>query len=297
MKKNIIIFFIAILIITACSDGNMPPLPKLYPDYNEVELEPVIIKENKFKVIVPKGYEKIGEKHLQDIGYCWDIVPAFLGLKDPYWDGINVKIMISKDGASYGMANQSMGTIKYVRSQENINDDLDDILTNNEAGFFYKSSPVYCANSHEFTHIMTSKMYLPSWAEEGIAEYSQQINQPGSKENIKCLNDGWYGIDYWNDMEEKEFEYSDLSEQYDLLESGEGAKWYATAMCFWQDFDKEFGYKKRQKIFEKLAEEREIIYTDRTPILINDFIKREFQNEKKIEEFLLKFGFEKGIDY
>ena len=39
------------------------------------------------------------------------------------------------------------------------------------------SSPGYCSNSHELTHVYLSDLDIPSFMNEGLAVYAQEINQ------------------------------------------------------------------------------------------------------------------------
>jgi hypothetical protein len=302
-----------------CSDGKCynDPLPEKqipkelsFPYHkDELLINPVELTSGKVKVIVPQWYESYGQKILEDLGYCLEFVPSFIGI-EPYWDGVGAKVYISKSGKNQG--SYAWGWIFYKRSQENINMDLQDVETNNQYGFLYKSSPTYCANSHEFTHYIVDNTILPSWANEGIAEYSQKYNQAGSKEGIDCQENGWFGFDYWSDDEtNKLFLYSDLSQDFSS-ELGEGPKWYHTAMCFWENFDVSFGADKRKEAFQLLRNEYTAVLDSWQTYELIDGTKLEIPSEtaffienvlfkvvdkEELKPLLMKFGFEEGVDY
>ncbi len=206
-----------------------------------------LLKDGRFDVVVPKGYELLGEKHLQDLEYCYELISEFLGIT-PSYNVIVLKISINSEGRNSGAAGSN--TIFYEKSQENIVADLNDVKANNPGGFLYKSSPTYCANTHEFVHVFVGHLSLPGWADEGIAEYAQKNIMAGSKDYFECREDGWYGKDYWGDDKEKLFAFSELDESPDNAEGGE-AKWYRTAMCFWEYVDKTYGKESIKQVFQR----------------------------------------------
>src|SRR3989339_496971 len=228
-----------------CSDGKLangahvPELPT-YPLGSEKSIEPVILSAGNYTVIVPQGYEKLGQKHLEDLEHCGEIIPQFLGINDPYWDKVILKIYVSNNDEQASYAYPPEGILYYERTQEYIDDDLGKVINNDPEGFLYNSGPTYCANTHELTHVIVAFTPVPAWADEGIAEYAQKNNQQGSKDHFLCGENAWYGIDYWDDDQYKKFNYSDLSKTWGD-EPGLGSAWYHTAMCFWEHFDEKFG--------------------------------------------------------
>jgi hypothetical protein len=225
------------------------------------------IKINKIMAIVPEGYLEIAKKQIQDLNYCYNLVPKFIGI-EPYFKGIIIKTVISQNNENLGTYQNEKGNIVYIRSKENINLDLNNILINSPNGFYFNSSPTYCSNTHEFTHFIVDPTRIPNWANEGIAEYSQKYNQIGSKKDIICTDNGWYGFDWWVDDQNKLFNYSDLSLPSDISnEPGYGPKWYRSAMCFWELFDKKFSAEKRQLAFKLLVTKS----FDGTPVANNSY--------------------------
>jgi len=273
------------------------PLTRPFPINDEEEIPPAYIHQGSILVIVPSGYEEYGEAMLQDLQYCQNLVTNFLGINS-YWEDIIAKIYVSKDGQTSGEYNPEIGNIIYKKSQENLNDELQEVITNNEEGFLYNSSPSYCANTHEYTHFIVAKTHIPWWANEGIAEYSQKYNQLGSKDEYVCDNDGWYGNDYWGDGQYKKFEYSNLLEEYGN-NLGDGPKWYHTAMCFWELFEQSFGHEKLIEAFQLLR------LKDSEAVQLNEPITKFFIEEilfevvdnQDLKTILDKFGFTKGVDY
>ena len=269
-----------------------PPIMPDYPLPDEIEIEPVQLEDSKIRVIVPGGYEALGEKHLQDLKYCFPLVGRFLPIKS-FWDGIILKIYAKRPDSNRGGYYQS-GRIMYARTRDMLDLDLENVLTNDPDGFLYQSSPSYCANTHEFTHYMLAHTPLPLWAEEGIAEYSQKFNQPGSKDRIECRDNGWYGRDYWGDDEYKLFPYSDLSREAGER-PGDGPKWYSSAMCFWELFDSAFGEVTRHEIFKKLSDIRNRNMFERirekNAIFIQKILYEIVRDHVTLTEHLQKFGF------
>lgn len=306
----------------ACDSGNLnvvgkkiplsesPLLPDLYyPTENELEITPVELSSEKIKVLVPEGYEAYGQKMVTDLSYCSDLVPKFIGISS-YWGEIGTKVYISKDGSSLG--SQGNGWLFYKRCQECIDIDLKDVKENTLGGFLFKSSPEYCANTHEFVHYVVDFTIIPDWANEGIAEYTQKTTQAGSKDDIECQENGWVGFDNWgDDIVKKFFPYSDLSEEIGP-EFGAGNKWYITGLCFWEFFDNKFGEEKRKEAFQllrnkytadldkyqtyKLKDGTLISVPDKTSFFIENVLF-EVVDKNELEPLLEKFGFNEGEDY
>lgn len=201
-----------------------------------------VLSNGRFSVIVPKGYELLAEKNLEDLQHCYPLIKEFLGI-EPFHKKTYLKIEISTTGENRGFSD--MVGINYLRSPENIDMDLKEVQTNNSEGFLYRSSLDYCANTHEFVHVFVGHLQLlPDWANEGIAEYTQKHIQNGSKDHFECRDDGWYGKDFWGDNKEKQFPFSDLDTE--LYENGG----YRTALCFWEFVDTNYGRESIPKIFQ-----------------------------------------------
>lgn len=292
--------------ISSRKDANLrlPDPPEAFAMDNELEIEPVTLEtsDKKIRVIIPKGYEELGQKHMQDLEYCFQIVPKFVGVT-PYYDGIILKEYITKDGTGQGSGGG--GVIWYARSQESIDLDLQAVRDNNPEGFLYKSGPEYCANTHEFVHNVLAYRPIPSEFNEGIAEYTQKHTQKGSKDSFECRENGWYGADLWGGHSALTlFPYNLLPTEEERSQFGGGAKMYHTALCQWELFDKKFGADTRKKVFERLNEyiwKDGVIKRGDTIVSENDF--RDFNKifiedilfsvvgESEIKPFLEKFGY------
>lgn len=217
-------------------------------DGNE-EVDSVIkaVEKRNAVALVPEGYEELGRAHVEDLLNCHGGLSEFLGIPFPKMK-MKLKIFISLDGTNKGF--ELHGVVFYKKSQENIDFALQDVLEDSPEGFLYNSSEAYCANTHELTHAFVEGSGIPGWANEGLAEYSQKINQPGSKEHIECVEDGFYRRDVWGDVEYKFFPFSDLSEWWGD-EEGASSKWYTTAMCLMEEMTNNYG---RESFLEIMQE-------------------------------------------
>lgn len=275
------------------------PITRPFPLDNEKPIPPVYLHDDSTLVIVPGGYEKYGEKILQDFKYCKILVPKFLGIKpNHYWEDLIVKIYIVNDGQSISSYNPETGNITYAKKQENLDMDLAEVLNNSPDGFLYKSSPFYCANSHEYTHFVVSNSYIVGWVNEGIAEYTQKFTQAGSKDYFTCKEDGFVMQDFWGDDKVKLFRYSNLNEA-EGNEPGDGSKWYRSAGCFWELFENKFGSKKIQEFFQLLMTKGDgsvQLNEQRTKFLIEEVFFK-VVDEYNLKPILDKFGFVKDVDY
>ena len=274
---------------------------------NEVDLATVTLTEGNISITGPVGYELYLNKMLEDLGYCQNLVPEFLGINYQYWDGINAKIYVSDDGSYKGYAVPNNGQILCAKGEQSaLDDSLEELLTNNPDGFLYSSSSTYCSNSHEYTHHLLSVTPIPGWANEGMAEYSQKFNQSGSKDLFECQDESWYGKDYWVDDQYKNFDYADLSESKNSPNhAGGSAGWYHSVMCFWEQFDEELGEEDRREIFEKLSaydfenmpEWRLLSDEELNDIFINQIFLETIEDKEAGKDLLENFGLVQNEDY
>ncbi|MBI2583840.1 MAG: hypothetical protein HYW25_04185 [Candidatus Aenigmarchaeota archaeon] len=213
-----------------------------------------ILEEGMFSVIVPKGYELLGEKHLEDLGYCYKLISGFLGIK-PYYNRTFLIINVTeRNDPKAGTGEAFFNTMIHYRIQEWIDMDLRAVEENIPGDFLYNLSPGHCANTHEFTHVFVGHLSLPQWANEGIASYAQKPLQQAFLD-IECRENSLYQTDYWEDGKKKLFPYSDLDAGYDVDPNEDPATvalWYSTARCFWEYVDETYGREKMKEIFQKL---------------------------------------------
>lgn len=278
------------------------PQKPAFPLKDEKNIQPVELKSGNITVIVPKGYEAIGQVQLKDMQYCMNLIPDFLQI-EPAYNGIISKTYITtyanQGSGSYA---PNTGRILNARLENQLQMDLADVQQNPIQGFYANSSPTYCSNSHEFTHYVVDTRPIPLWANEGIAEYTQSFTQKGSKDYFECKDNGWYGQDFWGDNQKKLFPFSDLSKDYQVNDPSNiqySPKWYNTAYCFWNGIDTDFGVPMRENILKTLGSYYNFNQlVDYTNFFINKILlKVAAQDKSKMMQYLTKFGFIAGKDY
>lgn len=212
--------------------------------------------EKQLSVMVPKGYEALLDPYLRDLKYCVPLIKEFLGGMTPYYNHVFLLTRVSEKNMGYS---NGIGLF-YDRTQSNMDFDLDMVVQNNQEGFLYKSSPTFCADTHEFVHVFTHhyQSYFPSWTFEGIAEYTQKNIQKGSKDHLECKSNGIYGTDYWGDGKKKVFPYIAMGSDFDRDTPSFGPMWYATGMCFWEDIEQTYGREKFLEIFKRMQDFGEV---------------------------------------
>lgn len=274
-------------------------IPKIYPYplKDEKEIPPVYVLDGKILVIVPSGYEKYGQKMVQDLKYCQTLIPQFLGVS-PYWEDTVTKVYITNNDITSGSFNPESGNLVYRMSKENLDNALQQLVDNDPEGFLFKSSSSYCANSHEFTHSLITNTYIPGWANEGVVLYTQNFTKAGTGPDVQCKDDGWYGQDFWGDGTYKLFGYSNINQEAGNA-FGDSNKWDRSAMCFWDLFNQKFGSQKMQQALQLLKnkgdgtiplnEQRTKFFIEKVLLPVVD------KNALKI--ILDKFGFVDGVDY
>lgn len=278
------------------SNVHIPKTP-IFPLKDEKDLPPAYIIDDKILVIVPSGYEKYGQKMVEDLKYCHPLVSQFLGVGS-YWDYTIVKVYVTNNNQTQGSFNPANGLIIYKKSQEILDGELKQLVNNDPEGFLFKSSPSYCSNSHEFAHSLITNTYIPGWANEGIVLYTQKFTKPGAGPAVQCQDNGWYGQDFWGDDNYKLFDYSDINQEAGDA-PGDGQKWDRSAMCFWDLFNQQFGLQNMQKSLQLLKikgdgsipldEQRTKFFIEKVLFPIVD------KNDLKV--ILDKFGFVDGVDY
>lgn len=189
--------------------------------YKEEPLPIVAVQRENVKVLVPEGYTMLAKAHIEDLITCESLLSNFFGGVEFPEEEILMKIYVSTDGSHQGSSGS--GKIIYRRSQESIDRDLENVQTNSPDGFLYESGPTYCANSHELSHAFFNSAPLPSFGNEGLAQFTQKHNQGDIYDHINCEENGYYSDETWND-------YSDL---YDLY--SDDPIDYDTAMCFMEE--------------------------------------------------------------
>ena len=280
-------------------DKKTPQKPA-FPLPNEKPIQHVELQDGNITVIVPSGYQTLADIQAKDLGNCIKIVPQFLHMQ-PMYNGIVAETYVSNDGTNLGYY-AGNGTMFYKRSEDNIQIDLQQALHSPTQGFYAQSGLNYCANSHEFTHYVVDGRPLPSWANEGLAEYTQSFTQAGSKDYLTCTESGWYGQDFWGDNQKKNFGFSDLSAPYSNdVNAGPqfGPKWYRTGFCFWQGIEKNFSISERDNVLTALGKLKQSDYVgqDYTSVFINEVLMKNIADTDKLKEYLAKFGFQEGKNY
>jgi len=273
------------------------PVPPIYPMDDEQEITPVIYKDGTLTSVVPIGYELLGKKTLEDLKNCWNLIPKWLGIT-PYYNGAIVKWYISKNGNQPGLY-ATKGLILYGLSKDTLDANLKATTNNDPNNFFYNSSPTYCSNAHEFTHLVVDKHSLPKWANEGIAVYSQDINQNDGSPRLDCREDGIFQKDWWTDDKEKLFPYSDLTKVYDPSSDSGTAIWYNSAGCFWKMFNQKYGTNIFKKVFTEVGKVNNLTSMPNgvTTYLLNEIMFKVVDNTDDLQSLLKKFGFVKGVNY
>lgn len=251
--------------------------------FKEKPLSVVAVERENVKVLVPEGYETLAKAHIEDLIRCEQTLGNFFGGQINFpLDKIVSKIYISNDDSNRGSS--LSGTIIYRRSQENIDFDLQDVITNNPDGFLYDSSPDYCANSHELTHAFFGKAPFPSWANEGLAQFTQYHNQGDIFHGIECKEDGYHKDNQW-------YEYSDMS--------GDNVLDYNTSMCYTQEVVNTFGWDNFYKMLNRLNKFQtgELLMNKNADYhFIKDVL--EYVYGDRIYEILRKYGItEEEYDY
>jgi hypothetical protein len=193
--------------------------------YKEEALPVVAVVRDNVKVLVPRGYELLAKAHIEDLLTCQPLLTNFYGGIEFPEDEVVMKIYVSSDDSNLGSS--AFGKIMYRRSQENIDYDLETVITNNPEGFLYNSSADYCANSHELTHAYFNRAPLPNWGNEGLAQFTQKNNQGDIFDHIDCQAEGYFSYGEWN-------VYSDMSTD-SVLD-------YNTAMCFVEELVETYGW-------------------------------------------------------
>ena len=294
---------------TPLPDFPAPPTPD-FPKQYELEITPVELTSGNIRVFVPEGYELLGEKHIEDLQNCLIAVPSFIGT-ETYWDGVVLKEYVVVDGNNLPAGFQGGGGIFYPRSQEILDSHFQEAEDDFPGSHFYNLSLDYCANTHEFTHYVIDNTIIPSWANEGIAQYTQRNIQRDVYNTFSCNENGFSGIDFWTGGEENvSFPYFDLSKEY--TNSDERKKHVRTRICFWELFDEQFSPEKRREAFQLLRDEytgvidKYPVYKLKDGTLISVpnkstfFIENvlfEVVNYEELKTFLEKFGLEEGVDY
>lgn len=260
-----------------------------------------MLEDGRLAVFVPKGYEPLAEPHLQDLKNCFPLIKNLWDIT-PYYDFIFLKLYFPKPGEpnlSYG----GEAGVRYRKKQENMDRALADYVNSNPAGFLYYSGPVYCSNAHELAHVFTYHLRngLTSWANEGIAEYTQKNIQGNVKSNIECRDNGVYRPDVWGAGGKKLFPYAKLGAPIIQGDPASSAIRYSTGMCFWEFIDETYGRDKLQEIIDRLESVSDIDYVYTSGLLNKEiFIEQALKPVlgDDIEQIIeSRFGIEEDENY
>jgi len=231
---------------TGCGDGicsEDEDVGMCHVDCNPLLVNQSILTDGQINVSVPSGYEVLGRRHLEDLKNCIPLISEFLGIT-PLYSRLNLTIAINDRNRGYSDGR----FLFYDRTQENIDRDLEHVLTNNPDGFLANVGPEHCVNTHELTHVFMGHIgFMPSWMGEGIAEFTQKHIQD-AKNNIVCTTDGIYRQDFWSEFDPwtpapyKTFKYLPFG-SLRPSENPDSTMWYASGMCFWQHIFQEYGWR------------------------------------------------------
>jgi hypothetical protein len=244
--------------------------------YKEKETIIMSVERENVKTLVPKGYEKLAKAHIEDLIRCRSLLSIFFGGISFPKEKIKIKIYISTDDSNLSFSN--FNKIIYKKSQENIDFDLQDVITNNPDGFLYNSNMNYCTNTHELTHAFFGGTPVPSFADEGLAQFTQKHNQGDLFDYLSCEDTGYYSYDEWN-------EYSDMSLDQ-MLD-------YDTAMCFIEEIFNSYGEDNFHSMLARLNE-FQTGELDWNLLATHHFVKDvlEYTYGSEILEILRKYGIE-----
>lgn len=204
-------------------------------DYRaEVDGTIFAIESKSALVLVPEAYLELGLAHAKDLDYCMEIIPAAYEMDFPA-DKVNLK----RYSNPYDLYKSSsvFGWMMYSRGLEGLELDLNDLLTNYDEGFLYHLGPDNCSNAHEFTHTLLNDAPVPSWAEEGMAEYTQKLFQIGIEKDT-CDISGYYHPETPDEITP----YVDLSEAVD----------YPTSMCMIESLVDTYGWDSFLQVFDRI---------------------------------------------
>lgn len=201
------------------------------------------LEKGEYIVIVPGGYEELGNYKLEWMANCYEDIGNYLGIKAnlfsknivnrfKYLKGQYYSVAFIKGVASYydeETINNYMANMIAGGMQKNINSCSGDIL------------------KHELTHIYLMNTPIPKWLDEGLATYIPYKDT----DSIKCEEEGYI--------------YDDSYYKYENLSNTIGVpfedyhRYYQTGYCFWDYIEKTYGHDKFQQILSKLAEYRDTI--------------------------------------
>jgi hypothetical protein len=271
------------------------PLHPEFPMQDETPLQPVELTEGKITIIVPKGYEILAQHDLEDVQRCMTNIPKFLHM-EPLFDGLIWKTYQSSKGFHGGFYIPGTGSY-YARTP-----DIDmffNALKNNPN--WDRNDETFCWNAHEFTHYVVDGRPIPSWANEGLADFTQDTFWGFS---VFTFSDtSWVGPDFHGKTTEMPF--ADLSQNASMDPTSPQfqAWWYRTGNCFWRGLEKKFGSGTIEKTLTMLGKLRywnngtQTANKECTKIFINDVLMKAVADKAAMAQYLRIFGFSAGKDY
>ena len=220
---------------------------------NEKILPMMAVSNGNHYSVIPKGYEELGKAYVNDLIYCNSLLDDFFGFPFPKQYMV-VKIYESNNEISGGVMGN--GILYYSKTASLLNGDLNDVINMNKSGFLYRSGPTYCSNTHELTHAYFDEWgtTIPIFINEGLAEYTQAMNQVGSKDYYECGNNGYY---IYENGEKKLMQYQDLFPfTVDELH-------YNTSKCLIEELIKTYKGEDFIKDFTKRLKENPFVYSNK----------------------------------
>jgi hypothetical protein len=293
-----LVLFALACVAAVSAQTDAPLKTPRHPDFplqDEAPLEPYELSEGKITVIVPKGYEALAQRDLDDVKRCLANIPQFLHM-DPLFDGLIWKTYQSSKGFHGGFYIPGTGSY-FARTPDIVM--FFNAMKNNP--WWDTKDPKYCGNAHEFTHYVVDGRPIPRWANEGLADFMQ--DSFGGQFVFTYDDSSWTGPDFHG--KHANMPFANLSQGVSADESSPQfqAWWYRTGTCFWLGLDQKFGAGTMEKALTLLGALRYwsngTVVADKecTRIFVNQVLMKAVPDKAALETYLATFGFSEGKDY
>jgi len=214
-------------------DGTVKPIPLSYTEnvcFNVIKLrEPFInytvFSSSKLFLIIPKIFEQYGNKFINVANNCSEKVSQLYD--QSFSSPLKSIVVVENDDLFYDLA----GFGNFLIGKSNI-EAIANMNTCNDIVI-----------PHELTHILVTNTPIPSWANEGLATYSQLTIT--NNQTIVCGDNSYTSSD------------TGQSTPYaNLQQFGSGPINYNTPYCFWKFIEKNYGTQAIKNIVKKLIDAR-----------------------------------------
>jgi hypothetical protein len=206
-----------------------------------------VVSHSNYYAVVPRGYEEVGKAYANDLINCRPVLDNFLGFSFPRQNMV-VKIFVAEDDSLRYFSDKNVTYYQYP--QDELDRTLRNILIGPQAFLPTFSSPGYCDNSHELTHVYLSDWDMPSFMNEGVAVYSQSVNEG---ETINECKENGFIREYTTNL----VPYVDL---VPFRDPDGGRDHYDTAKCFVEELVKTYAKGDFIKDFVKQLKSNPFIY-------------------------------------